>query len=177
ARRFSSKVRNRTRKALRTGVEVERDDTGRLLPEVHRLYHQSVPRWAAQDRLAAPLAGYARLRARLREPAAKYAAVGAHLGHRCVVWLARVDGRPAATIVVLYQGATANYWRGAMDKPLAGPVAANDLLHRLAIEEACRRGCRRYSMGETAPGSSLARFKESFGAVPIPAVDLALGPP
>jgi hypothetical protein len=174
-RRFSGKVRRATRKAARLGVEVERDDTGRLLPIVQELYQRAIPRWAAQDGLSLPLAIASRLRAQLREPARKYAVVGARLGSRCVVWLARVGGRPAAAIVVLHQGRNAAYWRGAMDKPVAAPVAANDLLHRLAIEDACRLGCRRYSMGETASGSSLARFKETFGAVPVSCVELVAG--
>jgi len=37
-----------------------------------------------------------------------------------------------------------------------------------AIEHACADGCRWYSMGESRPGSSLARFKAGFGAIEIP---------
>jgi len=51
-----------------------------------------------------------------------------------------------------------------MDRQLAHPVRANRLLHRLAIEEACDAGCRSYHMGHSRPGSSLAEFKQSFGA-------------
>jgi hypothetical protein len=51
-----------------------------------------------------------------------------------------------------------------MDKELATPVRANEYLHSLAIEEACRDGCRYYEMGQSRPGSSLAAFKEKLGA-------------
>ena len=51
-----------------------------------------------------------------------------------------------------------------MDKAIAGPTRANDLLHRLAIEDACRHGCRYYHMGESGASASLARFKSGFGA-------------
>jgi len=54
-----------------------------------------------------------------------------------------------------------------MDLALAGPVRANDLLHSLAIEEACSRGIGRYSFGISDPGSGLARFKEGFGATAV----------
>ena len=41
---------------------------------------------------------------------------------------------------MLTQGGNDTYWRGAMNQDLAGPSRANDLLHRLAIEDACERG-------------------------------------
>jgi hypothetical protein len=51
-----------------------------------------------------------------------------------------------------------------MDAALAGPTRANYLLHRLAIEDACRAGAERYHMGETGSSVSLAQFKSRFGA-------------
>jgi lipid II:glycine glycyltransferase (peptidoglycan interpeptide bridge formation enzyme) len=51
-----------------------------------------------------------------------------------------------------------------MDPQLAGPTRANYLLHRLAIEDACAAGCRRYHMGETGSAAGLAQFKTRFGA-------------
>ena len=61
-------------------------------------------------------------------------------------------------------GNNANYTRGVMDRDLAAPTRANDLLHKLAIEEACQAGCRYYHMGETGNLESLAKFKSRFGA-------------
>ena len=55
-----------------------------------------------------------------------------------------------------------------MDKELATPVRANELLHSLAIEEACRDGYRCYEMGQSRPESPLAAFKEKFGATMQP---------
>ena len=43
-------------------------------------------------------------------------------------------------------------------------VPRHVLLHRLAIEEACRAGCRYYHMGESGSSASLAQFKRRFGA-------------
>ncbi len=51
-----------------------------------------------------------------------------------------------------------------MDKALATPARANDLLHRLAIEDACEAGYRWYDMGYSRPESPLAGFKEKLGA-------------
>jgi hypothetical protein len=41
------------------------------------------------------------------------------------------------------------------------------LLHRSAIEQAIADGARLYHLGDSAPGSGLARFKESLGATPV----------
>lgn len=51
-----------------------------------------------------------------------------------------------------------------MDKQLANEVRANEMLHRLAIEDACKNGLRFYDMGFAIPGSPLASFKEKLGA-------------
>jgi hypothetical protein len=160
--RFTGKARRAVRKAEGSALVVERDDTGRLIPEFYALYQASLIRWAAQQH--EPLA-LARLRASRRDPLKKFTAVAERLGSALRVYVARRDGKPAAAIVVLTYGRTATYWRGAMDKDLAGPSRANDLLHRLAIEDACERGCLTYEMGDSGASTSLARFKESLGAV------------
>jgi GNAT acetyltransferase-like protein len=161
AHRFTGKVRRYCRKAERLGLVVESDCGGRLIPVFDRLYRRSVDRWAQQQH--EPLA-LARWRARRRDPVRKFEAVARHLGAACRVWVASRDGEPAASIIVLRHGSHATYWRGAMDKELVGPSGANELLHRLAIEDACAGGARWYHMGDTTPGSPLARFKRGFGA-------------
>lgn len=161
-KRFTSKARRAVRKAEASALQVETDDTGALVPEFYELYEASLVRWAASQH--EPLA-LARFRAARRDPLAKFATVAARLGPALRVYLARVDGRPAAAVLVLLQGGTATYWRGAMDKDLAGPTRANDLLHRLAIEDACASGRLTYAMGDSGTSASLAKFKESFGAV------------
>jgi lipid II:glycine glycyltransferase (peptidoglycan interpeptide bridge formation enzyme) len=83
------------------------------------------------------------------------------------VWVARHEGRPVASILVLQDG-NASYTRGAMDTAAAGKLRTNELLHWLAIGDACEAGCRHYHLGESGPSSSLARFKEKFGARPVP---------
>jgi hypothetical protein len=163
--RFSGKARRAVRKAERLQVTVEWDGSGRLVPVFDELYRRSVQRWAEQQHEPVWLA---RARARRNDPARKFAAVATALGHSCRIWVASVAGQPAAAMITLHWGEHAVYWRGAMDKEVAGPARANDLLHRLAIEQAIADGARHYHFGDSAPGSGLAQFKESFGAVPIP---------
>jgi hypothetical protein len=161
---FAQGARRGVRKAERSGLEVERDTTGRLVPVFHRLLRASTERWAAQQH--EPLA-LARLRARLRDPLQKFERLAAWLGDAMAVWVAWKDGEPAASTIVL-RGANASYTRGAMDKDLAGPTHANDLLHWLAIRDAIDSGCRSYHLGESGWSSGLARFKEKLGARPVP---------
>lgn len=161
--RFRSATRRAVRKAERAGLDVEADTTGRLIPAFDELYRRSVDRWAREQHEPLSLA---RWRAHRANPRRKFDAVARLLGSRCAVWLASRAGEPVAAIIVLRHGGQAKYWRGAMNMELAGPTRANNLLHSLAIEAACRTGCRTYYMGDSRPGSGLAAFKEGFGAQP-----------
>lgn len=159
--RFRGRVRRAVRRAEKSAVEVEVDRTGRLVPVFQRLYEESIVRWAEQQHEPLAFGRWRRLR---EDPPRALEAVAERFGASCAIWTASCGGEPAAAIVVLRHGAHAKYWRGAMDRRLAHPVRANQLLHRLAIEDACDAGCRTYHMGDSRPGSSLAEFKESFGA-------------
>ncbi len=168
-RRFKSRSRRAVRKADLAGLEVEHGREPRLLDEYQALHRLSLERWARTGRGPAWLT---RWRGRLAEPSAKLRAVVDRLGEACEVWVARQAGRPAAAIVVLTHGRTASYWRGAIDEVVAGRTQASHLLHSLAIERACLSGSGRYHFGETGTSSSLAQFKEGFGAVARPYAEL-----
>jgi hypothetical protein len=160
-KRFAATVRSNCRKAVRRGVTAERDDTGRLIPVFDALYRRSVDRWAGQQHEPMWLA---RWRARRRDPPEKFQTVAQRLGPACHIWVASRGGEPIAAVVVLTHGYHATMWRAAMDKSAARGTGANDLLHQLAIEEACKSGQRFYHMGDSAPSSALARHKQGFGA-------------
>jgi Acetyltransferase (GNAT) domain len=160
--RFPQATRHKIRKAERSGLVVECDSSGRLVPVFYALWRRSVDRWAHQQHEPRLLA---RWRARRRDPLPKFERIARRMGDACRVWVAWHAGSPAAAILVLISN-NASYTRGAMDKALAGPTQANNLLHRLAIEDACRAGCRFYHMGETGSSTSLADFKRHLGARP-----------
>jgi hypothetical protein len=162
--RMAKKARQGVKRGERSGLEIECDTTGRLVPVFYELLMLSIERWAAHQH--EPLA-LARWRARRRDPLEKFQRLAHVLGERMRVWVAWKDGEPAASTVVLL-GANANDTRGAMNKDLAGPTNANDLLQWRAIEDACEAGCRHYHLGESGASRSLAHFKEKFGARPVP---------
>jgi hypothetical protein len=163
--RFRGTARTAIRKAERSGLEVEVDRSGLLLPDFFGLMESSIERWAAMQHEPLWMTRWRTIRF---APPAMVGSVARHFGSGCAVWMARLKGEPVAGIVVLSSGAYAKYWRGAMNKQLAGPTRANDLLHRLAIEDACQNGYSFYEMGTTRPASPLAAFKEKLGAVPRP---------
>ncbi len=162
--RMTSKGRGSVRRARKLGVEVECDTTGKLLPLFYEMLLQSFERWAARQNEPTWLT---RLRGKHRDPLRKFEIMADRLGGAFRLYVARHEGRPAAAVMVL-SGTNAYNTRGAMDAAVGGRTKANDLLHWTAIEDACRSGCRAYHMGASAPGSSLARFKEKFGAQSVP---------
>lgn len=169
--RFRGTARTAVRKAERAGLELEVDRSGRLLTEFSGLYEASIKRWAAMQHEPAWLTHWRTMRSTQQ---AMLASVARYFDTGCAIWIARSKGEPVAAIIVLSACGSAKYWKGAMNKQLAGPVRANDLLHRMAIEEACEHGYRSYDMGLTRPASPLAAFKEKLGAVPLPAYSLRL---
>jgi hypothetical protein len=160
-KRFSPRTRNHVRRAERSGLDIECDTTGRMMPVFYQLFEQSLVRWSKQQNEPEWLALW---RGRRRDPLHKLQTMAQVLGQGCRLWVAWHQGCPVASLIVL-QGTNAHYTRGAMDKNLAGPLHANELLQRMAIEEACQAGCRHYSMGESGTSASLSHFKENFGAV------------
>jgi hypothetical protein len=161
--RMAKKARQGVRRAERRGVEVECDTTGRLVPVFYDLLMLSIERWAARQHEPVALA---RWRARRRDPLEKFQRLAGALGEAMRVWVAWTDGEPAAAMIVLV-GANATDTRGAMDKRLAAPTNANDVLQWRAIEDACAAGCRHYHLGESGGSRSLAHFKEKFAARPV----------
>lgn len=160
---FAESRRRAIRKAERSGLEVECDTTGQLLPEFFELYASSEARWAEQQHEPAALA---RFRTRFRDTIAKWQRIAGHLDGGCRQWVARHDGRPVASIIVLF-GVNAHYTRGAMDKERAGPLRANDLLMWHAIQAACAIDAASFHLGESGSSGSLSDYKERFGARPF----------
>ena len=161
--RFEGSTRRAVRKAEKAGLEFECDASGRLVDVCHELYLRWLAGRARDRRLPAALV---RWRNALEDSLSKYRVVADALGEHCRVWVARRDGRPVAAVIVLVWREEAIYWRGYGDPELVRRTRANNLLQRLAIEDACLAGCRTYNMGESGGVASLMEFKKRHGARP-----------
>lgn len=163
--RFTHMTRKAVRKAERSGLTVECDTEGRLVPEFYALYDLSLRRWAERQHEPVRLA---RWRGRRRDPLRKWTLLATRLGDVFRLWLARQDGRAVAALVVLQGFGNAHATRSVMDADVAGPLRAMQFLHHHAIAAACAEGCRHYHLGESGRSRSLAFFKENLGAAPVP---------
>lgn len=159
--RYSTNRRKSVRRAERRGVEVEVDRTGRRLPVFYELFDKSIERWAAEQHEPLALCRYRNHRANSR---AKLATVAQRLGDRCAVWTAWVDGKPAAASIVLRNGAYLTGFKSAADVREFGSTGAVDLLKTAIIADGCATGAAVYDLGESRPGSNLAKFKAAYGA-------------
>ena len=161
---MSKTERYKARKAERHGVQVESDDTGRLLPVFERLYDTSVAAWAQESAMPSGLSS--RLTHR-RYPHATVQRIAETLGPLCRVWIAWKDGEPLSGLVVLSHGPAATYYKGATDKTRTGSLGVGTLLHRDVIERACAEGRQRYELSGSGV-ASLTQFKRSLGARELP---------
>lgn len=168
--RMSRGARKRANRADRLGVEVSRSTNGEGLEVFYALFQQSLERWARRQNEPRAMALW---RGRRRDPLAKFQRMAEALGEAFRLWIASVDGRPAAAIIVT-QGANAHYTRGVVDEELSGRTEASYLLQVRAIEDACRAGCAAYHMGESGSSRGLAEFKERLGAHSIPYAEYRL---
>jgi hypothetical protein len=164
SKKFDTNTRRNVRKAESSGLTIECDQTGRLVPIFYQLMELSVDRWADHQHEPHWLA---HLRFHQRDSIKKFEMIAKNIKSACRIWVAWHHNEPVAAILVL-QGTNVNYTRGAMNLKLAAPIRANDLLHRCAIEDACQCGCRFYHMGETGQSDSLAHFKGRLGAEAVP---------
>jgi hypothetical protein len=161
--RSASSARRAVRKAEKEGVTVEPHHDRAAVLDFYRLYEGWVEHRARTRGVPLPVA---RRMGRAEEPLPRLLTLSESLGKGFTVWLARLDGVVVAAMITLVQGEVALAWRAASDRDVAGPVRANDLLHRHAIEYATLGGCRYYDMGESGGVESLMRFKTRFGATP-----------
>jgi hypothetical protein len=171
AERFKPVTRRNVRKAEREGVVVKCDVRGELVPVYYELYLRSLDRWAERQHVPRAIK---RWRGRRWDSQAKLAGLVGAPGGLARLWVAWHDGRPAAGILVLQGEHNAHYFRGVMDREVAAPTKANYLLLQLAIEEACAAGCRSYHMGQSGSVTSIAEFKEGFGARAVAYADYSL---
>ncbi|MBF9066532.1 GNAT family N-acetyltransferase [Streptacidiphilus fuscans] len=160
--RFHASTRKNVRKAERSGLTVERDVTGRLVPAFYDVYLRWSAERARKSGLPWPLAAAL---ARRREPLPMFETLATSLDGACRLWLARYDGEPVAGLMTFVHGEHGVSFRSYAVKEFAS-LRAGLLLQRAAIEDACDQGCRFYSMGMSGGVRGIEVTKEAMGATP-----------
>lgn len=149
--RFTGKVRNQCRSAVRKGVEIRPASQKEEFGDYQGIYVSASRRWGyALPPHAPPL----------------FSALASLLGQGVDLKLAWLAGRPIAGIILLHGRWSTLYWGAVMLKEFASYSPHNALL-RTAIEEACEQGKSRFDFGSSGVLESVRDFKESFGARPV----------
>ena len=162
--RYRSDMRRNVKKAAKQSLEVREVRDVSLVEVFAGLNAQSVDRWAEQK---GQPKWVARTVERRRDRVGRLRGALGVAGSSCVGWTAHCEGEPVAAYVAVFDRASAFFWMSAMNKELADRTRAGALLQSLAIEQACAEGMRWFHLGESDPGSGVARFKEGFGAVAV----------
>lgn len=155
--RYSRGCRARGNKARRAGVTTELLQGPEAAALYYELYLDSIRRWGEKVTWIRPLRFFEAVLA----PGDPYAALH----------LARYEGRPAAVMIVCAWGDLAHYLAGAADESLMEHCPSN-----LLMEEAAQlwhaRGKRVLDLGSSNGLDGVIRFKESFGANPLPYAEI-----
>ncbi|WP_300156598.1 GNAT family N-acetyltransferase [Solidesulfovibrio sp.] len=139
-------IRNRTRKAEKSGVAVA--EGRELLPDFCRVYERHM------RELGTP-----------PHPSAFFAALVAAEPRRVTVSLATLDGEPVAGMIRVAHGdADTAVWVSSLAS--AHAVSPVNLLYWRALEAAVARGAATFDFGRGRPGAGPTVFKTRFGAVP-----------
>ncbi|HET9656846.1 MAG TPA: GNAT family N-acetyltransferase [Kineosporiaceae bacterium] len=162
--RFRHAGRTSVRKAERAGLEITCGTGPEQLAAFGQLYRASERRWAADRGQPEPLA---RVLSRYRDRVRHVELVVRALPEVCTLWVARHEGRAVAANVVLIHGAHALGWLSGTDPELSRRTQGSSLLHWRTFVDAAERGARFFDLGESEPGSAVARYKAQFGAFPL----------
>jgi hypothetical protein len=159
--RWSSAARRNVRRAERAGVEVRRGTGDGDWREYLALYGDTLQRWGS--------------RASSSYGSALFEALRKHGRTDVDLWLARLEGRPAAGALLVSHGRHVVYWHGASD-PLVCPGSSN-LLHWRIMDALAARGVTEYDLNPSGGHEGVVRFKRGLGSEPRSAPLVQLRPP
>ena len=151
--RFDYAHRKAVRKAVASGVTVAETELFEEWESYFSLYEASRARW--KERRIARGGGY---------PHSLFTAIYESRNEGRKLWLARVNGIPAAGILCFYWNCHAVAWLGA-GKAEYFMYRPNNLLYEYAIRHAAGQGYRWFDCNPSAGLRGVIEFKEHLGAV------------
>jgi CelD/BcsL family acetyltransferase involved in cellulose biosynthesis len=158
---WSSSCRRAVRKARHSGILVREAATVEDWREYHDVYEDSMRRWGE--------------RARFRLERGFFEQLHSLRSANLRLWLATTaEGRVAAGAVMCCAGGHAVYWHGAARESLL-PLRPMNLLFSELIRETRAAGYRWFDFNPSAGMEGVRRFKEGFGARPLPCPIVSVG--
>jgi hypothetical protein len=159
---YNRGLKGRLNKARRLGLTVVQASSAAHVDRYVKLYGDTLGRWG--ERTSWP------------RPPGFFHALFQHGTPHVTLRLALLDGEAVAGIWTAEYGAEVHYLAGSTaDEGLA--AGGSHLLLDDAVQAAARAGCRWFDFGASGGWPGLIRFKESFGAVPVPYGEIRLWSP
>jgi CelD/BcsL family acetyltransferase involved in cellulose biosynthesis len=145
-RRYDKENRTAARKAVRLGVVVGVESGEAALDVLERLYRMQAREWTAHALYRYGL----------------FAALAERLGDRLRIWVARHEGEAVFAVLAFYHRDTVLPWVSGAT-PAARALCAGNLIHKVMIEDGCRRGFAAYNFGGSGGVAGIEAFKVAFG--------------
>lgn len=150
---FSRGCKGRTNKARRAGFTQRVSCDPQDAAHYYRLYLDSARRWGEKLTWIRPQRFFEAL---MREG-----------GSKVKLFLAEQEGEPVSALLMVEHGAIAHYLAGATDARVLEASPSN-LLMETALAHYAEAGFERFDFGASNGLEGVQRFKESFGASPVP---------
>ena len=148
-RNFSDTHRRGIKTATKRGVVIRRSSTDADIDAYRVMYADSINRWGDATIIRFP---EGLIRTMLKSDP-----------EHVTLWIAEVEGRAVAGIIVLYWNSMAHYWLGATRQGCE-EYHAPVLLQWHAIQDACARSLLLYDFAPSGSLSGVEEFKRRFGA-------------
>lgn len=147
---FGYRARRHTKKAERCGVKVCVDSSPNGFTDYYRMYLDSAGRWGKKNPY----------------PFELFMNLALVNSEKIKLWLAEIEGKRVAGILLFYGGEQVIYWSGAFYKDYAW-CCPNHFLFKASIQDACQQGYRYFNFGSSLAGgqelTGVRKFKEQFG--------------
>lgn len=152
AKKFSRGQKSNINQAKRKGVMVRRAAEENDIEQYYALYQETIKRWGKEAGAVYPKELFLNLY-RQNDQNVQF-------------WLAEVDQRIIAGIIVLAWNTHLVYWHGSALHEFFKHYP-NNLIHATVLRWACDNGFTRYDMGPSMDLPGVIKFKETFGARPV----------
>ena len=147
---LSRGAKSNLNQAIKKGVTVRTAETENDIASYYSMYQDTLKRWGE-----ATLFSYSE---------DLFFTIFKDAGDRAQFWLAEIDGKIIAGVLIFYWNKVVSYWHGASLKDYFS-YYPNNMLHMEIAKDAAKKNYSYYDFGPSGGQQGVVRFKESFGTV------------